>query len=216
MLLSLGVILFLWGSAWAQTVVCEGSGTLSQAIADAASGDELVLESGGIHTEPFDTAYHIDKVLTIMAEEGAAEMPVLKMLSVARDAGNLPSFFIMNDGSSLTLRGLEFDGLIDSPDTSNYETTRDLFHWPVRANYEIGSIKLYDCYVHNMENKIFAGYDSDISGMSNVNVDTLIFESSLFKYVGGIKARYVGLDYLKVENCTFWDMPDFGIYIRGG
>lgn len=214
LLLPFFLILFLFSFIWAQTPVTPGEGTLRGAIADAASGDILELESGGLYTEQLDTAYHIKIPLTIRAEQGAAERPILKMYSVNRGAANPPHFFIMDDGGNLTLQGLELDGFVDLPDTMNYEPTYDLFHWPIRANQTIGSIKLYDCYVHNMTNKIFAGYDSDFEGIENVNVDSLIFENCLFKYVDGIKNRWMGLNYFKVENCTFWEVPDFGIYIR--
>ena len=81
-IVSISMIFFLFGSMMAQTDVSPGDGTLKEAITDASSGDVLVLESGGLYTEVVDTTYFINKPLTIKAEDGATEMPVLKMLSV--------------------------------------------------------------------------------------------------------------------------------------
>jgi hypothetical protein len=212
----LAMFLFLAGISMGQTDVPEGDGTLKEAITDASPGDVLVLVSGGLYTEVVDTAYFISKPLTIKAADGATKMPMVQMLSV--EAGTTeegPQFFILEDGASLTLQGLEFNGLAYTPDTANYVAVENLFYFPLVNNKQIGTVKLYDCYVHNMTNKIFAGYDSDIGSLENVNIDSVIVENSRFYMVEAIKFRYVGLNYLMVENCTFWDMPDFGIYLRG-
>ncbi len=202
------------GTSFAQTHVTPGDRTLGAAIAAAAPGDVLELENGGLYTESVDTTYRITFPLTIKAATGAAEKPKIQNLSATISSGSdSPDFFLLYNGASLTLQGLEFDG---DPDTTTYNSANNLINFPIISNMVIGTIKILDCYFHNAGGKIFDGDNSAFEDIVAPKIDSLIIENSLFKSVEAIYTRTVRsvVSNLIIENCTFWNFDGKALYLR--
>ena len=101
---------FIVSGASAQTVhqVAAGENTLLAAIEAAASGDIIELtDSGGLYAYNGSDKMYITKSLTIRAQAGLAERPIVRNVTPA--AGS-PRIFEIRKGGNLFLKGLNLDG----------------------------------------------------------------------------------------------------------
>ncbi|OVE79965.1 hypothetical protein BVY01_01145 [bacterium I07] len=165
--------LLISGMGHSQTAVAPGDGTLSAAIAAAASGDVLVLESGGLYTESTEAILVIDKKIIFQAADGAADRPIIQNLSAAAGSGSArPHLFLLKGGASITCTFIEFDGL--EPDTSAFKATDNLFVLdPAVENASIGHVMMDDCKIHRFTGKVIDGGENKLDG-KNMTTDTFI------------------------------------------
>jgi hypothetical protein len=200
-LLTLSLLVTLTALTLAQTNVDPGDGTLSAAINAASSGDVLVLESGGVYTESADSAYFIDKVLTIQAEEGAEVKPLLENHTVASGTDGRADLFMMQEGAGLTLIGLDLNGL--EPDTNTYRSLDNIVDFEMGENYTALHLKFIDCTMRNVTDRIADGASSDFEG-ANVVLDTLVVDNCVVSNCeNGFNFKYIGLNHVQAENSTF-------------
>jgi len=194
----------------AQTAVTAGDNTLSAAIKAAASGDVLVLASGGVYTESVDSVFIIDKALSIVAADDYTTRPVVKNISNATGTDiSKADFFLLKNASSLILKGIELDG--GEADTSVYRSASQIFVMESVDGIVVDSLILYDCHLHHFSGRI-------LSGDAIVTMTTFRAEKSEFNYVKRISAKSgsLAINNFYMENCTMWDFADQGLYIDAG
>ncbi len=193
-------VLFLLSASFAQTNVAPGDGTLKAAITAASAGDILVLESGGVYTESEATAYEIDKELTIKAADGADVKPKVEMHAFASGTVERADFFLLKDGVSISLKGIEFDGL--EPDTTVYRAADNLI--ALEENASIGTIEIDDCIYHRAFGNVVDG------GTDGASVENVVITNSFVGNVnGGPEFKETALTgLLKAENSTFWNLSN--------
>jgi len=191
-----------------QTAVEPGSGTLVQAILAAGPGDILVLTSGGEYIEP-DSANLglIDKELTIKVADDATEKAVVKY---ADTTSNNNYYFIMQNGGSLTLKGIEFSGMV-----GDLAQAKSLLYWSGGddpASAVAGTIRIEDCIIHDFSDNIFHGFKKAEKGM----IQDSIFIDNTVAYNAGkafLRMKYISLRYLSITNSTFYDLASYGIFM---
>lgn len=203
-LLTLIMLLTLTALTMAQTTVAPGDGTLSAAINAAASGDVLVLQSGGVYTESTDSSFLINKVITIKAEAGAKVKPLIENHTVASGTLGRSDLFLLAEGAGLTLMGLDLNGL--EPDTNTYRSLDDIVDFMVGENYTVAHIKFIDCVMRNVTSRIVDGA-SDVFDGANVVVDTLVIDGCLiYNAENAFNFKSVGLNHVQAENSTFYNI----------
>ncbi len=199
-ILTLSMLVALTALTLAQTAVSPGDGTLSAAINAASSGDVLVLQSGGVYTESTDSAYVIDKILTIKAEDGAEVKPLLENHTVATGTTGRPNLFFLTEGAGLTLMGLDLNGM--EPDTNTYRSVNDIVGFEVKENYTVAHLKFIGCTMRNASSRIADGASSDFEGL-NVVVDTLLIDNCVVSNCeNAFNFKWVGLNHVQAENST--------------
>ena len=109
-LISFMIILFAASFSFAQTNVPPGNGTLQEAIKVASAGDVLQLVGGAEYTDDSTSIALLDKAITIQVESGATQKAIVR-LGESVPSGSYYFFMIMNS-ASLTLKGIEFSGLV--------------------------------------------------------------------------------------------------------
>jgi len=216
LLLTVSVCILMLGLVMADTVVSPGDGTLNAAIKAAASGDVLVLESGGLYTESSDSIFVIDKAVTIKAADEYETRPLVKNISklTATDSTKA-DFFVLHNGSSLTLQGIDFDG--GEADTSTYRSVNEMFVISPEAGSTIEAVVIDDCHIHHLTGRILNGGTAALSDQG-VAMSSFSAENSEFNYAERItsKSDYLIIDNIYIQNCTFWDFTDNVFYLEGG
>ena len=190
----------------AQTVVnvSPGEGSLSAAIKAAGNGDILVLENGQTYTESTDSMFILTQAITIESASTGGTKPVVKMMT-ASTTGTTVGFFGMRIGSSLTVRGIDFNGKAgDSTVTyfvRYYETGTSLG--------EIGSTRVEDCNIEYLKKDVFNGQSA---AQGTVLLDSVIVINTFIHDVGPvIHLKQVDCKYVEVRNSTFANFQDYGI-----
>ncbi|MBN1302460.1 MAG: DUF5123 domain-containing protein [Melioribacteraceae bacterium] len=194
-----------------QTLVLPGEGALSQAIADAADGDVLQLLSGAEYTETGTEVANLAKSITIEMEGTDPEAVKPKVFFTA-DGGTENAFFNMQDGSSITLRGIEFDGRIDGSIAAEHLIRADVTENKVYTT--INKIVIDNCYVHHFnDNMVDAG---------NSAMKTLVLFDSTFvnncvvhDIATSLYYKYSGENYIEITNSTFYRLTSYGLRIAG-
>jgi len=204
----LSVFLMSTSLLFAQTAVEPGDGTLSTAVAAATDGDVLVLQSGGSYTETSMASLPIkieNKAVTIKAEDGYAERPLITVPAVPSGAGNArPNIFQLNM-ASITLQGVEVDG--GMADTTQFLPVQEVISYATEIANTAPLIKITDCYIHDLMWPL--GYVVGGGGEYQdlfIGADSCIIQNNLFyKAPKGIQFRYtVCNQYFEVTNNTFW------------
>jgi hypothetical protein len=207
------ILIGLFSFAHAETTVLDpGEGILSAAIELAQSGDVLVLNAGEYTesnlSEVNALGMPIDKKLTIQAAEDAAERPVIRNLSAPSGHPTKGVFFLMKDGANLTVRGLEFNG--GDKDTTLFRSAYHVFTLDTDDGAIIEAIKMYDCYLHDVSDRIVEGDAEKYEGIFVTN-DTLICENSLISGCWDVfDYRRITVKFFKLVNTTLWDL------VKGG
>ncbi|OIO18732.1 MAG: hypothetical protein COZ80_12400 [Ignavibacteria bacterium CG_4_8_14_3_um_filter_37_9] len=128
--------------------VVPGDGTLKAAIDAAVDGDILRLIPGAEYVESQGYVISINKKLTIQTDDPTnPAKPIVRETKVTDGSSN-HNFFLLSDGASLTLKGIEFDG-----QQSGVAAVLHLIQYSAgspAAAASIGIIKVLDCYVHDM------------------------------------------------------------------
>ncbi len=194
------------------TVLDPGEGILSAAIELAQSGDILVLNPGE-YTESNLSDVNalgmpIDKKLIIKAADDAQERPVIRNLSAPSGHPTKGVFFLMKDGANLTVQGLDFNG--GDKDTTLFRSAHHIFTLDTDDGAIIEAIKIYDCYLHDVSDRIVEGDAEKYEGIFVTN-DTLICENSLISGCWDVfDYRRTTVKFFKVVNTTMWDL------VKGG
>ncbi len=212
-LLILLAILSTGSMLLAQTSVLPGDGTLSAAIAAAADGEILELVPGGLYTE--STAYNlgtlVEKGITIQVEGESPEYAKIQILK-APDAENSTIFFELGDGSSITLRNLEFDGLLNDIPTAYSVINFDMGEFP--ASTIVGTIRIENCYIHDLTDHVIKAGNSDMAGYVLVD-STFLDNVVIYNTETSVYYKYAGSNFISITNSTFHVLDGYGLRIAG-
>ena len=140
LLLSWIAVLFLLSTSFGQTNVTPGDGTLFAALEVAKDGDVLQLVPDGLYTESnnFEFGTLVNRDITIEVEGDGSVKAKLQMLTPPTEE-DTPIFFEVGDASSLTLRGLEFDGSQSAVPTADYLVNMYMGEIPATTNVKISN-----------------------------------------------------------------------------
>lgn len=200
----------LWSFSFAQAItpVTPGDGTLAAAIAAAAPGDILQLTGGAEYTHSSSASFAIlNKPITIQVEPGSTQKAIIK-LADSVSAGSY-YFFMMQNGASLTLRGLDIDGIAKT------DTAKSLIKFdgkPTPAASKCGTIKIENCVIHDFADYLIHGnVQSTMQGMVN---DSLIINNIVAHNAQTFLGySYVSLGYFELKNSTIYKFSSLGIKI---
>lgn len=207
-IVSLILFVVVLGVSNAQTIVEPGDGTLSAAVLAAGDGEVLILKGGGEYTESAMASLPMkieSKTVTIKAEDGYSQRPVLKFPAVPSGVGNeRPNVFQLLN-ASIILEGLEIDG--GMADTTQFLPVQEVVSYAPELANTAPLIKITDCYIHDLMWPL--GYVVGGGGEYQdlfIGADSCIIRNNLFfKAPKGIQFRYTACnEYFEVSNNTFW------------
>ena len=214
-LYTISLILFLLSfvtSAQNYIDVSPGDGTLKAAIETAVDGDILRLIPGSEYVESQSYTISINKKLTIQTDDPTnPAKPIVRETKVTDGTSN-PNFFLLSDGASLTLNGIEFDG-----QQSGIAAVIHLMQFsagtpPTAA--KIGTVKVLNCYIHDITKNVIDGGSSDLA--LNVIVDSTFVDNCVFQNTGTpLYYKYNGSNFVSITNSTFNVIFSYGVRISG-
>ncbi len=214
MLLFVMAALGLAGYAAAQNYVdvAPGDGTLSAAIAAANDGDILRLLPEAEYTESVNKTIGTiaEKTLGIYVEGDGSVKARVKILT---DPGEgTCQFFNVGNNGKLILYGLEFDGAVEGVTKVSYLARCYMGETP--APTFIKKIFVHNCNVMNLKGNVLDGAGTSLAG--NVVVDTTIINQCIIHNTGTVvHYKYVGCNYILVNNSTLYNITSYGIRING-
>ncbi len=187
-----------------------GHNTLSDSLANALTFDILELQPGEY---TLDEKLIINQPLTFRSND-PENRPVLRNISTTSSTRII---FEIQNGGSLTLEGLELDGMAGTDTPAKYLIRTD--DDPFDSKYVL---KVDNCYFHDVvlfeDGNFFRAYAGTFA-------DSIIFTNSLFKNSGkeGIRLRdeaddsgEFNVDILEIRNCTFWETTKEAVYVYAG
>jgi len=205
-----------------------GNDTLRKAVeyANETTGVDVVelTTSGGLYITQESSVIKIRKPILIRAAEGLAAKPIIQNMKV--DASTRILFEIM-DGGSLTLRGLELDGLAGTTTNAKYIIRTDDDPQAGATGISVTNpytLKVFDCYFHDVvkgsDGNFFRAYKYTFA-------DSVIFRNCIFKNCGkeGIRLKgyydmegtgFYQVHYFEVTNCTFYNTNKEAIVLYAG
>ncbi|RPI06183.1 MAG: DUF4957 domain-containing protein [Ignavibacteriae bacterium] len=194
------------GLAYSQTAVLPGDGTLSAALAAASDGAVLQLSPGGLYTENIQFLLDSLKARKIMLLGRANVSQTMPKVTLTTPGGTR-NFFLLYNGASLKVKGIEFDGtdsvahLVQCVFTGTANT--DTMHF--------GYIIVDDCEIHHLTNTVIEGAGSKYSYTDSVIVNNTIMHDSKTT----IHFKAAAVDYLSIKNSTFYRIRSYGLRIGG-
>ena len=194
-----------------QTVhqVSAGDETLKAAIEAAADGDIIELvDSGGLYTTSSTDKLVITKNLTIRAQEGLAQKPIIRMIKP--DASSARHFEIRS-GGRLTLIGLDLDGRKEDGGANFVKT---FVRMDTDDSTEV-DLFVYDCLMHNSKEQAIKGFYKtviDTVVVSNCIIYDITKEGVLLYESSG---NGPAVHYAEIENCTFYNIGREAIKSQG-
>ena len=180
--------------------------------------------SGGLYLTQEHTVMKIYKPLTIRAAAGLAEKPIIQ--NTKPEASTRILFEIM-DGGSLTLIGLELDGLAGTETNAKYLIRTDDDPQEGATGISVSNpykLEVFDCYLHDVvkgsDGNFFRAYKYTFA-------DSVIFRNCLFYNCGkeGIRLKeyydmpgtgFYQAMYVELSNCTFWNTNREAIVVYAG
>jgi len=196
-------------------VLAVGAGTdsLKQAVERAEPGTIIeLITAGGIYANTANLLITVP--LTIRAAEGLEEKPIVRQTD---PAASTRALFEIHDGGSLTLQGLELDGLAGTATPAKYLLCTD--DSPITETY---TLKVRDCYLHD----VVLGDDGNFfRAYAGTYADTVLFRDCLFTNSGkeGIRLKdetsgsgNYNVGYFEVTNSTFWLTRKEAVFIYAG
>jgi len=190
-----------------------GHDSLQKALLSASDGDiiELVTD-GGLYPNSSNLA--IDKKVVIRASDSLVERPVIRQTSSSTSTRIL---FEIKDGGSLSLNGIELDGMAGTATPAKY-----LIRTDDNSMSEPYVLNVNDCYLHDVvlgsDGNFFRAYPGTFA-------DTISFQNCVFKTAGkeGIRLKdessgsgLYNVGYFELVNCTFWDIKKEAVWIYAG
>ncbi len=220
------LIIAFSGIVFAQnvTMVEPGDGSLTTAIENASSGDILVLSNGAEYTtSTANFAVLKNKKITIKAEEPTAEVKPILYSNFTPGENSPSEYFVLDEGSSLTLEGLEIRG--DSPMTPGTPVQTKLISYPIPLNeIQVGKLYIKDCVIHDfLGNMVDGAFDATLY---NVVQDTIMLHNTIVYNLGDepgsgttgsiVQFKYANCKYFEAKNCTFYHINAYGLRFEGG
>jgi len=194
------------GMSLGQTNVSPGDGTLSAAIKAAASEAVLVLENGGAYTESTDSVYVIDKVLTIKVQDSEGTQAKITFEVDSNLVAGV-DFFLLKEGASLTLDGLELYGMSDV--VNEFRTAGDFML--IEDNAVTISATILNCYFHHANGRTLDAGDG--GSMETVTIDNSVVTDC----DGGPYFKDADLTgSITVTNSTFMNITDRFVRAQSG
>lgn len=196
-------------NAWGQTIVPPGEGSLMKAVFEVKPGEVLQLAGGGEYTHSAKVGAVLGKSLVIEVKPGSTRKAVIR-LSESADTALTYHFFMIKDGASLTLRGIEATGL-----SKGARVARTLLNFdglPDPTQSRIGTIRVENCSFHDFKDNVFHGMkDSSARGLHQ---DSLIIDNTLaYNADGFIQFKHISLHYLKLTNSTMYNLGTLALKI---
>lgn len=201
--------------------------TLRKAIQFAETTDISIIElttSGGLYTNDSSTVIKIYKPMTIRAAAGLEKKPII----MNRNPGaSTRIIFEIMDGGSLTLQGLELDGLAGTDTPAKYLIRTDDDPQAGATGISVDKpywLKIIDCYLHDVvrgsDGNFFRAYKYTFA-------DSVILRNSIFVNSGkeGIRLKgYYDVEgygfyqtiYFEATNCTFLNTNKEAIVLYAG
>lgn len=210
----LTILFVLTNVALGQIFVSPGENTLYQALQDSYDGDVFQLVAGGEYIESNYTeiATIIDKNITIEVEGDANEKAIIKLPVEREEDDETLSFFYLGNNSSLTLKGIEFDGSYDGERSVNYIATFDMGETPTETN--INKIHIENCYIHDLLDYVVSAGNSDMKYY--VIVDSTSIDNCIIENTGAaIYYKYCGTNYISLTNSTIFNNWGYGFRVSG-
>ncbi len=206
-------ILFASSFSFGQTFVNPGDGTLSEAIANAADGDILQLVPGSEYTESTNTSFGTlnGKGLTIEVPDAEA----MGMAVVKINTADPGQFLSLEDGSYLTLDGIEFDGSQGGVSAAAHLLQFSVTATPVESN--AGTVNIKNCLIHHFTDYVVGGGNGDIKGL--FTLDSMLIDNTIIHNTGSaVYFKYNAANYLSITNTTIYDLDGgagYGIRVSG-
>ncbi len=230
-LLCIFIMILMGDKVWSQILevpATAGSDTLHGAIeyANETAGMDTIelITSGGLYITEESSVNKIRKPLIIRAASGLAEKPIIQ--NKKTDASTRILFEIV-DGGSLTLMGLELDGLADTDTNAKYAIRTDDDPQAGATGISVTNpytLKVINCYFHDVvkgsDGNFFRAYKYTFA-------DSVIFRGCIFENCGkeGIRLKeyydmegsgFYQVKYFEVTNCTFWNTKNEAIVVYAG
>lgn len=188
--------------------VAEGQDALDSVMDYVAlPNDTIILTTDG-GDYPNSSYLVVDFPLTVMAAPGFAVKPKVYHNNPATSTILL---FEIKTGGSLTLRGLDLDGLASSSTPAKYLLRTD--NDPMSKSY---NLKVYDSYLHDV---VYGSDGNFFRAYSGTFADTVIFDNCIFSNSGKegvrIKDEENMVKFVSFNNCTFYNTNKEAIYIWG-
>lgn len=231
-LVLLGIMVMFTGLVLGQKVVqlpaisdTDALHGIVEAVNNSDESDVIELTtSGGMYVTNEHSVIKISKPITIRAAEGLAEKPIIQ--NTNPDASTRILFEIV-DGGSLTLIGLELDGLAGTETNCKYLIRTDDDAQEGATGISVLNpykLKVIDCYLHDVvkgsDGNFFRAYKYTFA-------DSVIFRDCVFDNCGkeGIRLKdYYDLDntgfyqakYVEISNCTFSNTVNEALVVYAG
>lgn len=215
-LLYFGIFLSFLSFVYSQNIinVTPGEGTLKQAIQSAQSGDILRLVPGGIYTESTDAYFTITKPITIEVDGDSKSVKPVIIIQKPVNSSFPNSFFLLNNGSGITVKGIEFEGRFNNAVVITDFARFNVGSTPSPIN--VKHIKIIDCYIHHTLKDVINGQES--SYKSNVTIDTIIINNSIIHDVangGVVHLKASSAKYVELKSSTIYRFAPYGVRILG-
>lgn len=190
-----------------------GQDSLIKALTEYNPGDiiELVTD-GGIYTNSSNLELNIPVV--IRAKADLTEKPVIRQNN---SSSSTRIIFEIRNGGSLSLTGVELDGMSGTNTPAKYLIRTDDDPFDKHYKLFIDSCLFKDVSVENFGN-FFRTYRGTFA-------DSIIITNSTFTNCGSEGLRFDAEDlnsgiysvgYLEISNCTFWNIPGEALVLYGG
>ncbi len=205
----------IFNIAQAQTVIAvnAGDGTIQAAHDAAVDGDILELvDSGGIYEVSTTDKIAITKKITIRAQDGLAEAPIIRNTNPGTSSARL---FEIQAGGELVLQGLFLDGRMTdggAAHAKNAVRSRDI---NVVADSIRFQLKIEDCemrYFTEAIVKAHANTKADSVILRNCILDETPREGVLLRESSSAGGPVIGS--LEMTNCTFTKIGREALYIE--
>src|SRR5690606_28598717 len=141
-----------------------------QLINDASAGDTLVLVDPGMYE--FRNELIINKPLTIIADKGLKERPTFVNVT----SGTLNSFIVIENGGSLSIKGVAFSGAYKSYGNVRFGITTTT--GPMNKAY---TLSIDDCVFHDYNESSFSGFKA----AKGTYADSISIKNSVFRNISG-------------------------------
>jgi len=179
---------------------------LSNDIIGASDGDVFILTTDG-GDYALDAWHRITAKITIMADRDLVNRPVI---SNYRESSTYQIFRLFGDGSSLTLKGLEFN---------SKEHPTFPVKYMIRVDSNIGrySLVVEDCHFRGA---VKGGGGTILKTYGGTYADSIIFRNCIFEDSEAISMTGLSSenspewDYMEITNCTFMNIPEEVIAIK--
>lgn len=193
-------------------VTASQSKELPSIISKASDGDVVVLESSA---EPYqlDKEIIIDKSLTVKAEDVTKKVEFVNV-----NEKSLPSFITIENGGSLIVAGIKFNGAYKSFGDVNAGIATSAKK-PMNQHY---NLKVSNCEFYNYNE----GSMSGIKATKSTFADTVFANNCLFRNISGTAIDFsaekedkgiYNVERMEVKNCAFSNLQGTAIVVyRGG